>query len=142
MEHKKNDFYTVKKPIDFDDLKKSYTEYYTQIYNLNIGLNNFYKDLFLLEQYFEKKNIPYYFIKLSHINHILNHKDVPWTSLCKTNYLDIPTINGDILTMKYEGDDYTPDYSEDDPKYKFLNGIHPSELGHQKIADYIIKHAL
>lgn len=142
ISHQPNDFYTIDIPIDFDNLKKSYLEYYRHVYNLNMGINNFYKDLFLLEQYFEKNNIPYYFLKICDVHHIQKSIDVPWTVLCKNRYLDIPAINGDILMRQYIGKDYTPDYSKDDPKYKWLNGIHPSELGHQKIAEHIINHAL
>lgn len=140
--HKPNDLFNIDIPIDVDDLKKSYLEFYRHVYNLNVGLNNFYKDLFLLEQYFERNNIPCYLLKICDVHHIQKSIDVPWTALCKNRYLNIPTINGDILTMSYEGEDYTPDYSKDDPKYKWLNGIHPSELGHQKIAEHIINHAL
>jgi hypothetical protein len=137
-----NDFYPVERPIDYIEMKKSFEEYYCHVYNFNIGLNNFYKNLFLLEQYFEIKNIPYYFIKITRKEYTDNYIDVPWASLCKTHYLSIPSINGDILNSVPVGDDYAPDYSKDDEKYKCLNGIHPSELGHQKIANHIIKHAL
>jgi hypothetical protein len=123
---------------DYNDAKSAFESYYKYVYNDNIGLYNFYKNLFILETYFEANKIPYYFIKLSTDRGWLDthKKEVHWRSNCKHTYSSIPAINGTILEVE-DKINFTKDYSKDG--YPALNGQHPSVLGHQKIADYIIK---
>jgi hypothetical protein len=123
---------------DYNDAKDAYESYYKYSYNDNIGLYNFYKNLFLLEQFFEKNNIPYYFIKLAGDRGWLDSSDktVYWRSMCQHTYSSIPAINGTILELD-DKLNFTKDYSKEG--YPALNGKHPSVLGHQKIADYVIK---
>jgi hypothetical protein len=126
--------------IDYDIIKKSFEEYYKYVYNEHLGMTNFYKNLFILEQYFKTKRIKKFFIKLVlNGENKIDHKQFPWKSLCEQKYEEIPTINEDILLLNDSKENYCKDYSKEG--FPALNGYHPSELGHQKIADYIIKHA-
>jgi hypothetical protein len=123
---------------DYTNAKNAYEHYYKHVYNDNLGLYNFYKNLFILEHYLEKNNIPYYFIKLAGDRAWLDNpeRNVYWRHCCKHTYSSIPAINGTILDLQ-DNSNFTIDYSKDG--YPALNGKHPSELGHQRIADYIIK---
>ena len=122
---------------DYNDAKEAFESYYAHVYNDNLGLYNFYKNLFVLEQYLEKNNIKYFFIKLAGERGWIDkpQKNIYWRSCCKHTYSSIPAINGTILDIENK-DYFTKDYSSEG--YPALNGKHPSELGHQKIADYII----
>jgi len=125
--------------------------YYKHFYNDNIGLYNFYKNLFIIEQYFEKNNIDYIFLKFrrSRFNVFkldqeklkmhdgkFNSLDFYWQLGCKNRYSTITPIVGKILDPN-DKSNFATNYS--DEGYPFLTGLHPSELGHQKIADYILK---
>jgi len=97
----------------------------------------FYKNLFFLEQYLESKNINYSFLSLNNLREETGLvRKVPWHRLVKTNLSTVPYIQGGILESLGTGrghGDYTPNLGT-----KFHAGTHPSELGHEKIADYII----
>jgi len=130
--------------------QEAYDAYYKYFYNDNIGLYNFYKNLFILEQYFEKNNINHLFLKLES-NRIATFKadieeckirnrtgdeiDFYWQVGCKNRFSYLTSIRSQILDIK-DKSNFTVDYN--DKKYPFLNGTHPSELGHQKIADYVM----
>lgn len=135
---------------DHQDTREAYNAYYKIFYNDNIGLYNFYKNLYILEQYFEKNNINHLFFKLD-INRISTFKldiedckvrdndgnvvDFYWQVGCKNRYSYITSIRGQIIDI-HDKSNFTKDYSNEG--YRFLNGTHPSELGHQRIADYVM----
>jgi len=135
---KSNNTHLKEDLVDYDQIRKAYYAYYTNCYNDNLGLTNFYKNLFILEQYFKSINVNSFYIKVKPQINIDYNKIIPWQNLCKNNYNEIATINGDILTSGFRGEDYAPRMAE--YLNLGLNGSHPSEIGHQKIADYIIKH--
>jgi len=124
---------------DAIDIRESNIIYYRHVYNDNLGFYNFYKNLFILEQYLEKNNIKYFFLKLTGNGKSIypeQEENLCWGSCCKHTYLSIPSINTTILDMNNKN--YcTKDYSSEG--YSMLNGKHPNELGHQKIAEYLIQ---
>ena len=98
--------------------------YYENIYNPCIGSDNLYKNQFLLELYFKDKNIPYIFLKL---------RNLPvrssWSNWCKNQNVTathsyLGANNGLLGSAIINQDNYLEH--------------HPSEKGHQIIADYII----
>jgi hypothetical protein len=107
--------------------------YYKTFYSDMIGNKNACKDLFILEQYFEKKNIKYILIEVSSNEKEFIKFNNFWGDMCKTkelkNILDI---------VGKSRENYCKDY-KDRKKYPGLTGAHPSELGHQKIAKYLIE---
>lgn len=135
---------------DHEETKQSYHHYYKYVYNNNLGFYNFYKNLYILEQFFKSNHINYCFIKLEKNNssYIALDKcklsihdddgdllDFYWKSVCKNKYTSITSICGNIL--KDFSSDYTTDYTHEG--YPLLQGGHPSEIGHEKIANHIIK---
>ena len=125
---------------DYDQIKNAFEHYYKYVYNNTLGLYDFYKNIFILEQYFEKNNIKYFFTFIGYKSSEINYNpniEIPWKSLCKTKYETIPHIDGGILNIKRK-ENFCIKY----PSIAALNGLHPSKLGHQKIAHYIINHAL
>lgn len=132
---------------DHEETKLAHEYYYKYYYNPMIGIYNFYQNLYILEQFFEKNNINYFMIKLSPNFYVGDKSDNSylnaspndlinfyWKNLCKHNFFDIPSIRNTILSRDKEN--YTPNYTHLGKKY--LCGAHPSELGHQRIADFII----
>ena len=133
---------------DHEETKLAHEHYYKYYYSPMVGIYNFYKNLYILEQFFEKKNINYFMIKLSpnfyvgnksnkiYLNdhHPNDLSDFYWKTLCKHNFFDIPNIIETILSKDKEN--FTPNYTH--LGHKYLYGSHPSELGHQKIADFVI----
>jgi hypothetical protein len=113
--------------------KEAHEHYYKYFYNVNIGFYDFYRNLYILEQFFKYHNINYLFLKLDEVIAI---DDRTWQPLCEHNYYNITTIKDDIIPY-YNKTYYTKDYR--DLGYSFLIGKHPNELGHQKIAEYLIQ---
>jgi len=134
---------------DHIDAKNAHNHYYKHVYNNNLGVYNFYKNLFILEQYFQKNNIKHLLIKLdinqpwliekeqklNLVDDTGNKLDFYWKKMCTHDYFDIPSIRGNMIDIKNRKH-FTPNYTNEG--YKSLPGGHPSELGHQKIADFII----
>jgi hypothetical protein len=134
---------------DHEETKEAYDHYYKYVYNKKLGLYNFYKNLYILEQYFEKNNIKHYFMKLDQNWPYLvdldtsklklndyngNLLDFYWRSVCKNKFIDITSIKEIIPhTNSFY---YTEDYRHEG--YTFLRGTHPSILGHRKIANHIL----
>lgn len=134
---------------DHEETKLAHEHFYMHYYNPMLGIYNFYKNLYILEQFFEKNNINYYmikmrtdFINISDQNHKIFLNDIPndftnfyWKNLCKHDWFNIPSIRDTMFNTR-DKENFTPDYRH--LGYPFLVGGHPSELGHQRIADYII----
>lgn len=111
--------------------------YYRDVYNNYYGFYVFYKNLFLLEQYFEKNNINHYFMKLRNTKTETEDQTTIWKNICHSKYIDIVSISGDILSEKINTEDYCLDLNDNNNPH--LEGTHPSEIGHEKIANYLIK---
>lgn len=94
--------------------------YYENIYNPFIGGDNFYKNQFLLETYFELKKIPYFFIKL-----VKSPTPSMWKPWCKVQHITTTHFTGSLIGSQ-----------ETNPEN--YHHHHPSEKGHQIIADYIV----
>ena len=133
---------------DHEETKLAHDHYYKYCYNPMLGVYNFYKNLYILEQFFEKNNINYFMIKLSpsffmgnQISKSLLNDDPNdltnfyWKTLCKHDFFNIPSIRDTMIDIQ-DKKNFTPDYRH--LGYQFLTGGHPSELGHQRIADFII----
>jgi hypothetical protein len=111
--------------------------YYKTFYSDFLGYQNFYKNIFLLENYFTSNNIKFVFVSID-LKHPNNSKS-NWKNFCNTE--DIKNIRDIIGVKNNHGFDYlhNENYCKDLTKRNaFLAGSHPSEIGHQKIADYII----
>lgn len=106
--------------------------YYKLFYSDELGNQNACKNLFLLENYFEQNDIKYILLELPGINIDFN---CPWGKLCKNikikNILDLIGTQGNDGKTK----DFNPHFCL---PTKYGTGSHPSELGHEKIAQYII----
>lgn len=50
---------------DYEETQLAHEHFYKHYYNTMMGIYNFYKNLYVLEQFFEKNNINHYMIKLS-----------------------------------------------------------------------------
>jgi len=141
-------------PVLTSNNKKIYSDtialktklYYKTFYSNLLGHQNYYKNLFFLEKYLAEKNIKYLFTKLSisdqyEYDENNENNDYGWKKYCskikvkllkeligkQTNYQKNTIVN----------ENYCKDFLN--KKYPFLNGVHPSELGHQKIANYLIE---
>jgi len=116
--------------------KQMILSYYKDVYNNNDAFYRFYKNLFLLETYFEKNNIRYQFIRVNNSKIKFDKTVYLWKNLCKHKYNEMVTICDGILNVPFNGEDYCKNIANAD--HPFLFGHHPSELGHQKIANYLI----
>lgn len=96
-------------------------EYYKNFQNVSDDVANFHKNRFILENYFQKRNIKYYFLELQRREDIVGYKPSSWYNLVShspiTNFRDI------LGKMKYNEE-------------KFIGG-HPSKLGHELIARHL-----
>jgi hypothetical protein len=112
--------------------------YYKTFYNDFLGYQNYYKNIFLLKNYFLHKNIKYIFTSINNINNVTFPNG--WKELCGDvkvlNFIDFLGENN--FFNNFYNKNYCINYSITH-KNKLLNGTHPSELGHQKIAEEIIK---
>jgi len=114
--------------------------YYKNIYTEYMGQQKYYKNLFFLNNYFKTKNIPAIFLKMEKNISV----DFGWKLHCEN--IKVKDMKGDIIPFWREDKEkiyYCKDYSykykeKKNPYLVFLNGVHPNEFGHQKIADYII----
>ena len=95
--------------------------YYKTYFNTFIGSDNFYKNQFLLEQYFENHNIPYYMMCLYPPS-----VDSPWKDWVKHK-----TLQG----THYKKDSLLGNVEQNPSHY---HHHHPSELGHHMLAQHII----
>jgi hypothetical protein len=97
-----------------------FDHYYENIYNPFIGSDNYYKNQFLLELYFEKRNIPYFFLTL-----MKSPTPSPWKKYCKHQSLTPTHYKGGLISSQEE-------------KPENYHHHHASDKGHQIIANYIL----
>jgi len=114
-------------------------KYYTSIYCDYLGCQNYYKNVFLLKTYFSLKNIPHVILSSAPPP----KSDIGWNMMCNNVMIkNILGVSGIIGDKKDHPHYFCENYAEKLKFHKnynmYLVGGHPNELGHQKIADYII----
>jgi hypothetical protein len=117
----------------------AFTLFYKHIYSDYLGVSNYYKNIFLLTNYLRSKNINYIFTTIE----IFTNPSNTWKELCTSTIRSVQSILADDTRSnsykeyyKKTAQYYCPDLKKYD---EILNGTHPNELGHQKIAEYIIE---
>jgi hypothetical protein len=113
--------------------KHLYTDYY--------GTQNYYKNLFFINQYLNNKNVKSVFLSLSdESRNPLKRKQ--YELFCQNVKIQ-HIISGIIPPKEKDPSFYCKDYnvclSTKSNGPLFLFGRHPSEIGHQSIANYIIE---
>jgi hypothetical protein len=121
----------IKKIYEFS--KQMIMSYYKEVYNHSDAMCRFYKNLFLLEQYFEKNNIKYYLMKINTTKLNFDKEAKLWKNICKHKYNELTPICNGILNEPFNNADYC-----EKKENLFYSGEHPSEIGHQKIANHVI----
>lgn len=108
-------------PQNKDDISLAY---YETLSNKHDDVSNYHKNKFLLEQYFKKKNIRYFFLNLQKMKEVSAFSPSSWYFLQDPK----PPINvRDIIgSMKNNPENFV--------------GNHPSKLGHSLIARYLHAH--
>jgi hypothetical protein len=99
--------------------------FYRYIYNFRMGIESFWKNVYIAEQYCKENNIK--LIGINKSNDILKTYTSQYEHLC--NY-KAKFIKGNIIPVPKEN---TPEWYE-----YWMKDVHPSPKGHRKIADYII----
>ena len=93
-------------------------EYYRNFQNIDDDFANFHKNKFLLENYFKKRNIRYFFLSIQNMNKLGFYNHSSWYDLCdKKPILNIRELLG--------GKRWHPE--------NYVTG-HPNKKGHQMIA--------
>ena len=124
---------TTNTPYKFLPSEPSCRQFYEKYYNDDIGSKNFYKNRFLLEQEFNKRNIP--LILLQFDNNHASYDNI-WRRRC--NGGELPTVTRRLLEKHesilgmYKKHEYF--YHE---HIKKIDG-HFNAKGHRKVADFII----
>ena len=110
--------------------------FYKEIYTDYLGEQNYYKNLFLLNEYIKKIKTKIIFLTLEKN---MNSSVSTWGLKCKD--IKITSMVETIIPddRKYYCRNYSKIYEfTKDKKYKLLTGSHPNELGHKLIANYVI----
>ncbi len=102
---------------------KGTKEYFTMLATEEDNVANFYKNKFLLENYFANKHIPYFFLQLSS----------PITSSLKSSWEKMSSSSVDCIYKILEGDELSGS-----PLFTSSDKPHPNAEGHRRIADHII----
>jgi hypothetical protein len=123
------------------DLSCAEYYYYKEFYSDYMGSENYYKNACFLKNYFDLHNIKYIFISLD----IPPNYNTGWQKAFK--YPKITSIKNELLGNRKKNPenfciDYSTKFKSNNNKNNISNifhGVHPSELGHQKIANYLIE---
>ena len=105
-------------PQNKDDISLAY---YETLQNKHEDVANYHKNKFLLENYFKKRNINYFFINLQKMKEVSGFIPSSWYYLQDAN--PITNIRDIIGSMKKNPENFV--------------GNHPSKLGHSVIARYL-----
>jgi hypothetical protein len=123
----------------YDNNAQFVKQYYETFYTNFLGYQNKNRNIFILEQYLNNKNIPYIFIHIEH-SHLVDgddnkyYKDKGWINYLKTrSMLNLLSL----LDKKLYYCKKVPNIMKNE-KIKYFGGTHPNELGHQKIAECLI----
>ncbi|MFW9829826.1 MAG: hypothetical protein ACFFEY_19820 [Candidatus Thorarchaeota archaeon] len=126
---------------------RKWDKFYKQYYHAQLGVDTVWKNQYLLEQYFIKNNIKYMFIfhdsfkSFRSINKE-NKAGDKWTEFERIDEIwEYPCVWRDLVTCK----DYHYVIANDDDNHSILTkadyegkNSHPNEIGHRKIAHYIL----
>lgn len=118
------------------DKRGKWDTFYRQYYYNQLGIDCLFKNYYLLEQYFIKNNIKYFFMFHDCWDESIEKTDTVWKNYIIKNdfhYLRGCHYHNTILKNKNVKNPLS-----DDIHFKGNHG-HPNELGHRAIADYIIK---
>ena len=99
-------------------------EWFTKLATEEDNVANFYKNKFLLENYFSNKHIPYFFLQLSS----------PITSPLVSSWEKMSSSSVDCIYEILGGDELSGS-----PLFTSSDKPHPNIQGHRKIADHILK---
>ena len=99
--------------------------YYKSIYSDLMGIQNRWKNQYILETFFKFRNIPYIFCDMKSHHYDQKIQDCNWKTLCaQQQTLNLMWDNSILESYSANSDRYAP------------NG-HPSAKGHQRIAEYL-----
>lgn len=131
---------------------KKWEGFYKRYYDNQLGVDCVFKNYYILEQYFLKNNIKYLFLfhdrwkKFTPIPK--DNGKQQWTEYDVVDtMIEIPTVWRNLVVNKnfhfIAGNEMYNGVPADTliiykPEHYVENGGHPSKLGHQKIAEYII----
>lgn len=96
-------------------------EYYNNLHTRQDDCANYYKNKFILENYFKSKNIRYYFVNLTKPKDALDFQNSTWYDLCDKKPLT--SLKSIVGRMKTNPENY-------------VTG-HPNKRGHELIAKHI-----
>ena len=105
--------------------------FYEEYYNDEVGSLNFYKNRYILEQEFEKKDIPLLLLQYLYVP-----GDNVWRRKCKGR---IQSVAGNVFFSRQKsllGKRMNEKYYYNDKEERILT--HFNKEGHRKVADYII----
>ena len=100
--------------------------YYRHVYTQHHAIENYWKNVYLAEQYCKDNNIKLIMMELKSRELTVDYVS-PYQCLVKS---EIPTIKGSIIPVPKNK---TPEWYE-----YWMENLHPSPKGHQLIADHII----
>jgi len=106
-------------------LKWNAVRYYRHVYTDHHGIENYWKNVYLAEQYCKDNDIKLIMMNMNRKEPTVDYVS-PYQSLVKSK---IPSIVKGILPRLKEK---TPEWYE-----YYMEGKHPSPKGHQMIADYV-----
>lgn len=109
---------------------KMWKRFYSYYYHHQLGVDTLFKNYYLLEQYFIKNNIKYFFLFHDCWENIIFDTDSVWKELIvrKDFYCMRGNLHHNNTVLSIEKNHFTE------------GNAHPNELGHQVIANYIIDH--
>jgi len=127
----------------FVNLRLLTNNYFKYVYSDYFGQQNFYKNLFFINEYLKHKKINVIYLGLLHKSEYENTINSGWKMYC--NNINVKCVSGDLLPTYSEDKNkkyFCKDFSKQNTTDNFvawLNGRHPNEYGHQTIAEYIIE---
>lgn len=109
---------------------KTWKRFYSSYYHHQLGVDTLFKNYYLLEQYFIKNNIKYFFLFHDRWDDIVPNTQSVWKKLITKKDLNFMRGNDHHDTI-------LKSQTLDDIHFRPNKG-HPNPLGHQVIADHII----
>jgi hypothetical protein len=111
-------------------IPKKWKYFYSSYYHNQLGIDTLFKNYYLLEQYFIKNKIEYFFLFHDRWDDVVSNTSSTWKKLITKN--DFHFLRGNDYH-----DTILKSQTLDDVHFRPNEG-HPNSLGHKVIADYII----